>query len=55
MTYKRPPLPDLSKARRVRVDDEGPTSYQAKVDRKRREALAAALTRQRMQEDDDDE
>jgi len=30
--------PDLKAVRRVRVDDEGPTPYQARVDRERREA-----------------
>jgi hypothetical protein len=33
---------DFTKVRRVRVDDEGPTSYQARVDRERREMAQAA-------------
>jgi hypothetical protein len=31
-------FPTMSKVRRVRVDDEGPTSYQARVDREIAEA-----------------
>jgi hypothetical protein len=35
-------FPDLSRVRRVRIDDEGPTPYQARVDRERREMAQAA-------------
>jgi hypothetical protein len=32
-------FPDLARVRRVRVDDEGPTPYQARVDREHREFI----------------
>ena len=42
----RRPFPDLSKVRRVRVDDEGPTSYQARVDREMAQAANADRERE---------
>jgi hypothetical protein len=35
---RRRPFPDPVRVRRVRVDDEGPTPYQARVDREIAEA-----------------
>jgi hypothetical protein len=57
VAHARKRFPDLTRVRRVRVDDEGPTPHQARVDREHREmaqAVHADHERERDHEGADD-